>query len=100
MYTAKLNELKAVTKVSARAGESGAVSKTSVESAAQDDDFREVKRRKRQSLIIPQRQPKSRLNQSQHQQLSPNGVLARNFFASLRTTDMHMEITEAENTQP
>jgi hypothetical protein len=38
MYAVTLNELKAVLKVSAR---------TSVESTAQDDDFQEVKRRRR-----------------------------------------------------
>jgi hypothetical protein len=46
-YTVTLNELKAILKVSAQAGISGAVNKTSVESTAQDDDFQEVKRRKR-----------------------------------------------------
>jgi hypothetical protein len=46
VYTLILNELKAVLKVSAQAGQGGAVSKTSLESAAQDDDFQEVRRRK------------------------------------------------------
>jgi hypothetical protein len=39
-----LNELKVVLKMNAQAGQGGAVSKTSVESTAQDDDFREVKK--------------------------------------------------------
>jgi hypothetical protein len=43
MYAVTLNELKAILKVSAQAGQSGEVSKTSVESLAQDDDFQEVK---------------------------------------------------------
>jgi hypothetical protein len=42
-----LNELNAILKVSAQAGQSGAVNKYSVESTVQDDDFWEVKRRKR-----------------------------------------------------
>jgi hypothetical protein len=37
----------AVLKVSAQEDQSGAVNKTSVESLTQDDDFQEVKRRKR-----------------------------------------------------
>jgi hypothetical protein len=48
MYTVTLNELKAVFNASAQAGKSGAVNKTSMESTAQDDDFREIKRRKRE----------------------------------------------------
>jgi hypothetical protein len=59
-YTVTLNELKAVLKVSAQAGQSGAANKPSVESRAQDD-FQEVNRC---------RQPRSRLNKSQHPQLS------------------------------
>jgi hypothetical protein len=55
MYAETLNELKAVLKVSAQEVQSGAVNKTPVESSAQDDDFQEIKR-----------QPRSRLNQSQH----------------------------------
>jgi hypothetical protein len=47
MYTVTLNELKAILKVSAQGRQSGAVTKTSVESTAQDDDFLEVKRNKR-----------------------------------------------------
>jgi hypothetical protein len=47
MYAVILNELKAVLKVSALAGQSDAMNKTSVESRAQDDNLREVKRRNR-----------------------------------------------------
>jgi hypothetical protein len=47
MYTVTLDELKAVLKVSAKAGKSGVVNKTSVEPMAQDDDFQEVKSCKR-----------------------------------------------------
>jgi hypothetical protein len=46
MYMLTLNELKAVLKVSAQAGQSGVVNETSVESMAQDD-FQEEKRCKR-----------------------------------------------------
>jgi hypothetical protein len=40
-----LNEPKAVLKVKAQAGKNGAVTKTSLESAAHDDDFQEVKKK-------------------------------------------------------
>jgi hypothetical protein len=46
MYTVILNALKAVLKVSAQAGQSGGVHKTSVEPTAQDGDFRKLKRYK------------------------------------------------------
>jgi hypothetical protein len=47
MYRVTANELKTVLKVNAQAGQNGAVKKTSVESTAQDYDFREIKRSKR-----------------------------------------------------
>jgi hypothetical protein len=47
MYRATVNELKAVLKVSAQTGRSGAENKTTLESMALDDDFRRVKTRKR-----------------------------------------------------
>jgi DNA-binding LytR/AlgR family response regulator len=40
MVMVKLNELKATLKTSVQAGQSFVVNKTSVESTAQDDDFR------------------------------------------------------------
>jgi hypothetical protein len=43
MYTVTLNKLKTVLKLSAQAGQSGALNETSAESTAQDDDFQEVK---------------------------------------------------------
>jgi hypothetical protein len=46
-YLAKLYDVKAVTKVNAQAGQSGAVSKTSVKQTARDDDFQEAKRCKK-----------------------------------------------------
>jgi hypothetical protein len=52
MYMVTLNELKAVLKVSAQAGQSGAGNKTSMVSTTHDD-FQEVKRHTRDiSLII------------------------------------------------
>jgi hypothetical protein len=51
MYTVTLNEMKATLKMGAQAGQSGAVNKISVESTAQDDEFHEVKGRKRHSYI-------------------------------------------------
>jgi hypothetical protein len=44
IYMVTLNELKVVLMVSAPGRQSGAVTKTSVESVAQDDDFQEVER--------------------------------------------------------
>jgi hypothetical protein len=47
VYKTTLKELKTVLKVSTQAGQGEAVKKTSLESTVQDDDFREVKTRKR-----------------------------------------------------
>jgi hypothetical protein len=47
VYVLILNEIKAVLNVSAQAGQSGAVNKSAVVSMAQDDDFQEIKRRKK-----------------------------------------------------
>jgi hypothetical protein len=47
MHAVTLNEVKAILKASAQAGQSGVVNKTSVASTTQDKDFHEVKRRKR-----------------------------------------------------
>jgi hypothetical protein len=46
MYTVTMNKLKAILKVSTQAGQSG-VNKTSADSKAQNNDFREAKTRKR-----------------------------------------------------
>jgi hypothetical protein len=43
MYTVTLKELVAILKVNAQEGQSGVMNKTSLESAAQDDDFQELK---------------------------------------------------------
>jgi hypothetical protein len=47
MYTLTLKELQAALKAKSQSSQSGAVNKTSLESTAQDDDFQEIKRRKR-----------------------------------------------------
>jgi hypothetical protein len=47
LYAVRLNELKAVLKVSAQAGQRGVLKENTVESTAQDD-FQEVKRHKMQ----------------------------------------------------
>jgi hypothetical protein len=103
MYAVTLNELKAVLMVSAQAGQSDAVNKTSVESAAHVDDFQEVKRRKRHvSNNISQTAVKSTklAPTSAAVKLPPKAALTRNFFAPLESTDMDTETTEAESTLP
>jgi hypothetical protein len=95
-YTPTLNELKAIRKVNAQAGQSGAVTKTSLESMLHDDDFQEGR-----SLVIPRRQPRSRLYQSTKSaasKLPTEAVISLNFFALLRTNAMDTEIAGAENT--
>jgi hypothetical protein len=62
MYTVTLNKLRAILKMSVQAGQSGVVNKSSVESTAQDDDFRGVKRSKSQISMMPHRQLRSQLN--------------------------------------
>jgi hypothetical protein len=103
MYTVTLNELKAVIKVNAQAGQSGAVCKISVESTAQDDDFQEVKRIERH---IPNNTSQTAKNStkpvppSSAVKLLPKEVLTRNFFAPLRTNDKDTKATGAENALP
>jgi hypothetical protein len=98
MYMVTLNKLKAILKVSAQAGQSGAVNKTSVELIAQDDDFQELKRHKR-NIYKDTTQTAKNLNESVPTsaagRLPPKAVLTHNFFTSLRTTDMHTETTGA-----
>jgi hypothetical protein len=75
-----------------------------VESRAQDDEFQEVKRRKRHiSNNTSQTAKKStkQLPTSAAVKMPPKAVLLiPKSFASLRTTDMDTEATEAENTLP
>jgi hypothetical protein len=102
MYAVTLNELKAIPKVSAQAGESGAVNKTSVESTAQED-FQEIKRRKGYISNNTSQTVKNSTKPvptSTAVKLPPTEVLTRNFFAYLRNSDMNMETISAENTLP
>jgi hypothetical protein len=98
-----LSELKAVLKVNVQAEQCGAVTKTSLESVAHDDDFQEVKRCKRHiSNDTSQTAKKSIISapKSTAGKLPTKAVITRNFFAPLRTSDMDMETTGAENTLP
>jgi hypothetical protein len=103
LCTVTLNELKAVIKVNAQAGQSGEVKKTSVESSAQDDDFREVNRRKshisNETSQTTKKSTKLVLTFAAVK-LPPKAVLTRNFFALLRSTDVDMETTGEENALP
>jgi hypothetical protein len=102
MYAITLNELKAVLEVSAQAGKSGAVNKTSVESTAQDD-FQEVKRRKRHISCNTSKTAKKSTKSVPifaAVKIPPKAVLTCKFFAPLRTTEMDTETTGAENTLP
>jgi hypothetical protein len=85
-----IEKLKTILKGSKRVAKSGAVNKTSLKSTAQDDDFQEVKRRKRHISTDT-----SETNQSQYPQLPPKAVPSRNLFAPLRTNDMDTETTGA-----
>jgi hypothetical protein len=103
IYTLTLNELKAVLKVKAQAGKCGAVTKTSLELAAHDDDFQEVKRRKRHISNDTSQTAKKSITsapKSAAGKLPNKTVITRNFFAPLRTNDMDTESTETENTAP
>jgi hypothetical protein len=103
MYTVTLNQLKAILKVSAQAGRSGAVNRTSVESAAQDNHFQELKRRNMHISDDTSRTTKKSTKPvptSAAVRLPPKAVSTRNFFAPLRTTDMDTETTGAENALP
>jgi hypothetical protein len=95
--------VKAVLKVSAQAGQSGAVNNTSEELTAQDDDFQEVKRRKRYISINTSQTPKKSnkpIPTSPVVKLPPKTVLSRNFFTPLRTKDMDTETTGEGNVLP
>jgi hypothetical protein len=98
-----LNELKAILKVNAQAGQSGAVTKTSLESTAQDDDFQEVKRRKRHiSNDTSETAKKTTVSvpKSAAGKVPTKAAITRNLFALPRTNDMDTETTEAENNLP
>jgi hypothetical protein len=94
-------ELKAILKVNAQAGQSGAVNKTSLESTAQDDDLQEVKIYKRpisnDTSESAKKSTKSVPVSTPVEQI-PKAVQTRNFFAPLKTNDMYMETKVAEST--
>jgi hypothetical protein len=97
-----LNELKAVLKVSAQAGQSGAVNKTLVESTAQDSDFQEVKKCKghicNNTLQTAEKFTKP-VPTSTVVKMPQKAVLTRNFLAPLRTADMDTKTTGAGGSQ-
>jgi hypothetical protein len=102
-YAVTLNKLKAILKVSAQEGQSGAVNKTSVESTAQDDDFQEIKRRKRHisnNALQTAKKLTKPVPTSAAVKMSPKALLICNFFAPLRTTDKDTVTTEVEYTLP
>jgi hypothetical protein len=102
MYAVTLNEMQAVLKVRAQAGQRRAVNKISAESTAQDDDFQEVKSHKRHiSNSTSQRAKKSTKSAAALTavKLPPKAVLTRNFFPFLRTNDMVTETTGAGGSQ-
>jgi hypothetical protein len=89
--------------VKAQAGKCGAVTITSLESAAHDDDFQEVKRSKRH-ICNDTSQTAKKSNTSAPKsaagKLPTKTVITRNFIANLRTNDMDTESTETESTLP
>jgi hypothetical protein len=100
MYTVTLIELKAV---SAQAKHSVSLNKTSSESTSQDDDFREIKERKRRNSDDTSQSAKNSAKTdpiSAAFMLSPKEVSTRNFFAPLRTTGMDTETAGAEKALP
>jgi hypothetical protein len=100
IYTVTLTELKAV---SVQAKHSDSLNKTSSESTAQDDDFREVNKRKGHNSDGTSQSAKNSTKtvpMSAAFKLPPKAVSIRNFFAPLRTTGMDTETAGAENTLP
>jgi hypothetical protein len=94
--------LKAVLKVNAQAGQCGAVTNTSLDSA-DHDDFQEVKRRKRHISNGTSQTAKKLIISAQKSaagKLPTKTMITRKFFAPLRTNDMDTETTAAENTLP
>jgi hypothetical protein len=94
--------VKDVVKVNAKARQSGAVTKSSLESMAQDDDFQNVKRRKRHICNdTSQTAKKSTISVPKSTgKLPTEVVITRNFFGHLRTNDMDTETTGTENNLP
>jgi hypothetical protein len=89
--------------VSAQAKHSVTANKTSSEPTTQDDEFREVKRSKRQNSNGNSQSTKKSTKTvptSAAVKLPPKSVSTRNYCAPLRTTEMDTETTGAENTLP
>jgi hypothetical protein len=100
IYIVTLNELKAMIE---QAKHSGTANKTSSEPTAQDDEFREVKRRKRPNSNGNSQSAKKSTKTvptSAAIKLPQKAASTRNYLAPLRTTDMDRETTGAENTLP
>jgi hypothetical protein len=92
-----LNELKSVLKAS------DVVSKTSMQSTAQDDGFKEVKGRKIHSSEDTSQKAKKSMAPvptSAAVKPPPKAVVTLNFFALLRYTNMGTYTTGAESTHP
>jgi hypothetical protein len=73
------------------------VNKTSVESTAQGDDFREIKRCKRHISNNTSQTAKNSTKQAPKSaavKLLPKAILTHNFFAPLRSTDMDMKTAQ------
>jgi hypothetical protein len=86
--------------VSAQAKHSVTANKTSSEPTAQDEEFRKVKRRKRQNSngnSQSARKSTKTVSTSAAVKLPPKAASTRNYFAHLRTTEMDTETTGAEN---
>jgi hypothetical protein len=101
MCTVRLYELTSILEVSAQAGQSGAVNKTSLESTA-EDDYQEVKRHTRPiSNDTSQRAKRSTkpVPTFAAVKLSPKTLITRKFFAPVRTTDTDKETTGARGSQ-
>jgi hypothetical protein len=97
-----LNELKLILEVRAQKEQSNLVNKASVESLTQNN-FREVRRCKRH-VFNDTSHTNNKLTKpvptSTAVKLPPKAVLARNFFAPLRTLDMDAQTTGAETAPP
>jgi hypothetical protein len=79
------------------------VNKTSEESKAQNDDFREAKTRKRRysdDTSQTARKPIISVPKSAAVKLPIKAVITHNLFAPLRTNNMDTETTGAENELP
>jgi hypothetical protein len=101
LYAVTLTELKAVMKCTKRT--KWCSEQNLSESKARDDDFQEVKRRKRHISNNTSKAAKNATKlvpTSAAEKLLQKAVLTRNFLAPLRTTDMDKGTTGAQNILP